>query len=446
VTTAATDHAWDSVLDPDADGLILASRTRRHLRLGDRDRLASLLIGGGFLAAAVAIAATASTARMHELWTLPFFVLLYAAASRVEFEAGTSVSLPTQLVFVPMLFVLPLRFVPLSVLAAFVVRKPLAFWRSRARVDRLLLMMVSAWHTIGPVAVLALASAPADRAPTWRHWPIYLGALGAQFACDFGACSTRDWVGLGVSPRAAVRYLGWIYLVDAALATVGLLVAFQAASRPPLALLVVPLVLLLRLFSTERKQRVDHALELGSAYRGTAFLLGDVVEADDAYTGEHSRDVVHLTLAVCDRLGLSQRERRDAEFVALLHDVGKIRIPSEIINKPGPLDADERKVIETHTLIGEEMLGRVGGLLGEIGRLVRSCHERWDGSGYPDGLVGEQIPLIARIVCATDAYSAMTTDRPYRRARTTEEALSELRRCAGMQFDPRVVDAIAAVV
>ena len=206
---------------------------------------------------------------------------------------------------------------------------------------------------------------------------------------------------------------------------------------------MLPLVALLRTFAGERQRRIDHALELSDAYRGTAFLLGDVVEADDAYTGSHSRHVVDLVLAVCDELQLSSTDRRDAEFVALLHDVGKIRIPSEIINKPGKLDAAERAIIETHTIEGEEMLERVGGLLGHVGRLVRSCHEHWDGNGYPDRLAGEAIPLVARIVCACDAFSAMTTDRPYRAARTEAEAVDEMVRCAGTQFDPDVVAALA---
>jgi HD-GYP domain-containing protein (c-di-GMP phosphodiesterase class II) len=224
-----------------------------------------------------------------------------------------------------------------------------------------------------------------------------------------------------------------------------LLVALADVGHRDLVVLVLPLVGLLQLFAKEREQRLDAALELGHAYRGTAMLLGDVVEADNAYTGEHSRDVVQLTLTVADRLGLNARERRNAEFVALLHDVGKIRIPAEIINKPGPLDADERAVVEQHTLEGEAMLTKIGGLLGEIGQVVRSCHERWDGSGYPDGLKGEEIPLIARIVCCTDAFSAMTTDRPYRAAMSTSAALAELDRCAGTHFDPRVVDAVVAV-
>ena len=109
-------------------------------------------------------------------------------------------------------------------------------------------------------------------------------------------------------------------------------------------------------FAKERQQRIDHALELSAAYRGTAMLLGDVIEADDEYTGSHSRDVVDLALAVADRLRLDPRQRQQVEFAALLHDVGKVKIPAEIINKPGPLDEDERAVMMTHTVIGEQML------------------------------------------------------------------------------------------
>jgi HD-GYP domain-containing protein (c-di-GMP phosphodiesterase class II) len=237
--------------------------------------------------------------------------------------------------------------------------------------------------------------------------------------------------------------MSWVFLVDAALAPVGL--ALAAVGNYGFAL-AVPLVGLLSFFARERLVRIDHALELSSAYRGTALLLGDVVEADDSYTGSHSRHVVDLVLATCDRLGVSPGERRDAEFVALLHDVGKIRIPSEIINKPGALDERERAIIETHTIEGEQMLERVGGVLGDVGRVVRSCHERWDGAGYPDRLVGEQIPLVARIVCACDAFSAMTTDRPYRKAMSHDDAVAELMRCSGTQFDPTVVAALASVV
>ncbi len=230
-----------------------------------------------------------------------------------------------------------------------------------------------------------------------------------------------------------------VYALDASLAPVGLLATVAAISiGPAVCLLVIPLAGVLAILSRERQARIDQALELSEAYQGTALLLGDVVEADDAYTGSHSRGVVELSLGVADRLGLGLRQRRDVEFAALLHDVGKIAVPKEIINKDGPLDEDEWKIMRRHTIEGEEMLKRVGGVLADVGRIVRSSHEHYDGSGYPDGLAGEEIPIEARIVTCCDAFSAMTTTRSYRRAMPIEAAIAELRACAGTQFDPRV--------
>jgi HD-GYP domain-containing protein (c-di-GMP phosphodiesterase class II) len=237
-----------------------------------------------------------------------------------------------------------------------------------------------------------------------------------------------------------------VWVVDCALAPIGLFVAFEEVRHRYVFLAGIPLILLIGLFGRERRIRVDKALELGHAYRGTALLLGDVIEADDKGTGTHSREVVALVVAVASRMGLDARARRNAELVALLHDVGKIRVPKEIINKPGSLDEEEWAVIKLHTIWGEEMLRAVGGILADVGSIVRSCHERWDGTGYPDGLRGDRIPEIARIVFACDAYSAMTSDRPYCSARTRAEAIEELSAKAGTQFDPRVVDALVAIV
>jgi HD-GYP domain-containing protein (c-di-GMP phosphodiesterase class II) len=277
-----------------------------------------------------------------------------------------------------------------------------------------------------------------------RVLPVLALALAAQFALDFAGSAWRG-LALGMSPASLVQTFGPAWLVDAALTPLGFAVAFASVGQPFAFVLGIPLMGLLAYFARERKARIDHALELSHAYRGTAFLLGDMVEADDAYTGLHSQDVVSLVLAVADELGLDGRDRREAEFTALLHDVGKVRIPKEIINKPGKLTDDEREIINTHTIEGEQMLEKVGGILGDVGRLVRSCHERWDGGGYPDRLVGDAIPLVARIVCACDAFSAMTTDRSYRKAMSRGEAVEELRRCAGTHFDPRVIEALVAV-
>ena len=188
------------------------------------------------------------------------------------------------------------------------------------------------------------------------------------------------------------------------------------------------------------------ALELSQAYRGTAYLLGDVVEADDEYTGNHSRSVVELSVRVADKMGLDAHERRRVEFAALLHDVGKIRISNEIINKPGALTDEEWEVMRTHTIRGQELLDKVGGVLGEVGAIVRASHERWDGTGYPDRLSGPSIPLAARIVSCCDAFNAMTTERSYRLPMSQEVALRELVDNAGTQFDPHVVKTLIAVI
>src|SRR5438067_2251272 len=150
------------------------------------------------------------------------------------------------------------------------------------------------------------------------------------------------------SASPATRSLLPAYPADPLPAPLGSLVAF-AAVRHPLALtLVLPVLLLFATFAKERQRRLDNALELSSAYRGTAMLLGDVIEADDEYTGSHSRDVVDLVVSVADELGLDGRDRTRAEFAALLHDVGKVKIPAEIINKPGALDDVEWELMKTH--------------------------------------------------------------------------------------------------
>jgi HD-GYP domain-containing protein (c-di-GMP phosphodiesterase class II) len=209
---------------------------------------------------------------------------------------------------------------------------------------------------------------------------------------------------------------------------------------------VAPLFWLLWAFSQERKERIDAAHELSQTYRGTVMVLADVVEADDDYTASHCRSVVELCAATGAEIGLKRDEMQDLEIAALLHDVGKIAIPSEILNKPTKLTDDEFELMKTHTIEGEALLARVGGKLANIGTIVRSCHERWDGRGYPDGLQGDDIPLAARVVFACDAYSAMTTDRPYRRAMAPEAAIAELRDNAGSQFDPGVIDSLVKVV
>src|SRR6266498_1303386 len=441
VSTAAP--TFTPALDPDANALIEESRERGQHRLASRSRWATIGFGGAFAGAAAVLAVLLPSDRSPSPIVVALLVVAYAITSRVRFEVGTGFALPTQLVLVPMLFVLPLGWVPIAVAIGLLAGGSIEYVTGRTPLDHALTVLPGSWHAVGPVLVLAAAG---EGAPRLDRWWIYLAALAAQFLTDALFSGGREVVAIRVSPRTLLPYMGWAFLVDAALAPVGLLTALAADGRPAVLILMLPLAALLGVFARERQVRIDHALELSNAYRGTAFLLGDVVEADDAYTGSHSRDVVTLVLDVSDRLGLDARDRRDAEFAALLHDVGKIRIPGEIINKAGPLTAEERAVINTHTIEGERLLARVGGIIGNIGRIVRSCHEDWDGTGYPDGLCGEEIPHVARIVRVCDAFSAMTTDRPYRAARPVHEAIAELRACAGTDFNPAIVEALAAAV
>jgi HD-GYP domain-containing protein (c-di-GMP phosphodiesterase class II) len=398
----------------------------------------------GYLVVAAAIFVLLPSGRPFDPLVALGLIAAFAVATRVQFDVGAGYTIPIQLVFVPMLFVLPLPAVPVCALMGWLLGTVPDYVRRRTHPGRVALVLGNAWLIFGPVLVL-WAAGLGDEPPSWNHWPVYLLALAAQIAIDFVVSVARARFALGVSSLAAEE-ITWIYAVDVLLAPIGLLAAFASAQTDFAFLLVLPLCGLLWLFGLERRVRMKQALALSHAYRGTAMLLGDMVEDDDEYTGAHSRGVLELALQVADELGLDARERRDLEFAALLHDVGKVSIPNEIINKAGPLTHEEMALVRTHTLEGHRILGRFGGVLGEVGRIVRSCHERWDGGGYPDGLAGDRIPRAARIIFACDALNAMTTDRSYRTARPLHEALEELRAHAGTQFDPEVVGVIFSLL
>ena len=199
-------------------------------------------------------------------------------------------------------------------------------------------------------------------------------------------------------------------------------------------------------------QQTKLALTSASSYEtlertflSTIEALANALEANDEYTSTHARWITDLALKVGEELGLEPKALKRLELGALFHDIGKIGIPSSILMKPGPLSEQERTTVETHPLLGERILAPIE-QLEEVRQIVRACHERWDGAGYPDHISGEEIPLEARIIFACDAFHAMTTDRPYRKALSNYHARRRLREGAGSQFDPRVVDACLNVL
>ena len=191
--------------------------------------------------------------------------------------------------------------------------------------------------------------------------------------------------------------------------------------------------------------RFAQAEAMQRLYYETLGSLSNALEAKDGYTGDHAQAVGDLAVAVARRVGLRGDALGAVEFGALLHDIGKIRIPESILNEPGPLSDEQWEVMRAHPSVGERILAPIASLK-DVLPIVRSSHERWDGDGYPDRLSSTEIPLGARIVAVCDAYRAMVEERPYRPARSRGEAMDELRASSGSQFDPECVNALLEVL
>ena len=377
-------------------------------------------------------------------WTAAVLLLvLLTLASHVRFTVGAFTGTPTQPFVVAAFLLLPPAAAVAIWIAADVLARAPDYLRRRTHPDHLLLHFGDAWPALGPALVLGLL-APGE--PQLGAWIAVALALLAQIAIETVAFEARAWLAHGMPPKVGLREAAISFAVDGALAPIGLVVAVVSAGEPAALVTVLPLVGLLAVLARERERRLEHVVALSDAYRGTALLMGEMLESEDPYTGgEHTWGVVALVLRVGDQLGLGAHDRRHLEFTALLHDVGKLRTPPEILTKPDALTDEEWAIVRRHPVDGQRMLERIGGMLAEVGLSVRAHHERWDGGGYPDGIAGDAIPLASRIVCVCDAFNAMTTNRAYRPAMPVEDALAELRACAGTQFDPTIVDAVEAV-
>ena len=187
-------------------------------------------------------------------------------------------------------------------------------------------------------------------------------------------------------------------------------------------------------------ESAEHFDGLERTFVSTVATLANALEANDEYTSSHARWISDMALLVGRELELDRDALKRLELGALFHDIGKIGIPSDILQKPGPLTDEEFEIVKAHPELGEKILAPID-RLSDVRPIVRACHERWDGGGYPDGKAGDEIPIEARIVLVCDAFHAMVTDRPYRGRMPGAEAVERLLESAGTQFDPTVVKA-----
>ena len=310
--------------------------------------------------------------------------------------------------------------------------------------------------TIVPMAALLATAVPIYLFPWGRYshnWIAKVYLLGAVWFVYFAIHLDTPYLLLGLFPimvglADAYAYRKSLVLLHEAV-MIGVFVGAAAVIGGHVAATLVIVALPLMTMKALLVGAVSHGfietLLQREQFQSAVTSLLEALQARDGYTGEHSRETLAMAMAVADELRLDDNARRELADVALLHDVGKIGIPNAILQKPGKLTADEWETMRRHPVIGEQLLRDIPGFEA-VAKAVRHEHERWDGDGYPDGLAGDEIPIASRIVLVCDAYHAMTSDRPYRRAMTSDAARAELRENAGTQFDPRVVEALDSAI
>jgi len=258
-----------------------------------------------------------------------------------------------------------------------------------------------------------------------------LAATAVQFVANTGLVSFALALARGIKLRSIwIGQLRTIHKGYLAFAVLGIILAalYKEMSATSVIFLLVPLLVARNAFSS--------AAEMESAFEATVRSLTKAIEAKDVYTRGHAERVSRLSVMTARAYGLSSEQCRVIRYIALMHDVGKLGVSTKILAKPGKLTDDEYEHMKQHPVRGYEIVSEINFLKAAAETAVRHHHERMDGRGYPDGLVGEQIPVIARIVMVCDAFDSMTSTRVYRKAKGIEDAFVELRRCAGTQFDP----------
>jgi putative nucleotidyltransferase with HDIG domain len=307
-----------------------------------------------------------------------------------------------------------------------------AGWRTASSVVRALLMTLLGTLIVGATILVYLTGGARSPAVHALYLPILLGALffnraGGLTCAAAAAIAVGPWMPLDVGTGEAQTTLGWVLRGGAFLLIGGLAGQIQ--------------VLL-----SDRLVQVNRLVQkISQVHAKTLSTLASTVELRDEPTGGHCIRVAHNARAVAAAMGLDEQEQRIVYWAGLLHDLGKTAIPERILLKPERLTEDEWTEMRRHSIVGADLLGAVSPVFSPIAEGVRSHHERWDGRGYPDGLSGEEIPLVGRIVTVVDVFEALTCVRPYREPATAHEALGQLRTGAGNQFDPALVPIFEAL-
>jgi hypothetical protein len=450
----------------------MRTRQRRGRELSDPEGVVWGLQAVAFLGAALAIGVLLPWNRAADPLLLVALAALLALFTWIEFEVGTGCATPAQLVFLPLVFLAPLPLVPLLVALGLLLEKLPNVLLGKVHVTRWLWALSDAWFAVGPVLVLA-ALAPGE--PRAELAGVYAVAFAAQVATGAGPTALGQ-VLTGDAWRDSARSVLSAQLVDALLTPAGLALAYAAVALGPLGLAgLFPLGLLLarlarlhngywRAVITEEQARWARVVADQRRSELSSGRLSGISSIP-----EHWRCVLELAPAVAAELGQGARFCRELALTARVHDLAKRQFPlDDVLRSQRPLGYDNWALVRAHPR-GDSMLLRLGPLIGDrlatpvepgtavsarfswagyrrASMIVRSTHERWDGSGYPDGLRGTEIPLPARIIACCDAYSAMTAPRPYRAAMAQEAALQEIRRAAGTQFDPDICRAVERVL
>jgi putative nucleotidyltransferase with HDIG domain len=425
-------------------------------------------VGLWLLVAAVSLSGLALVAyggwnSAHMDWQA--LIMLAAMAAVAErFDVGLYGDSRVSLAFVPIFAAVIIAGIPGLALVV-----PLAILASAVGVQRPLYKTV---FNFGALMLAGTASALVfhafGSASNPESWPIVLGpallAAGANFAVNSGLVAAAITVSTHARPRSVWgEHFGWLWPHYLVLGVLGLAIAsaYTAMGLWGIAVFVAPLVMMrlsmmqyldrttkgvLELrqaheeLQTAHSQITEAMTSLGRAYDGTLRSLVAALDARDSQTAGHSERVADLALAIGEEMGIARDSQawRDLQWGALLHDVGKIAIPDEVLRRPDGLSDDDWAIMRGHPAAGYEILQTVE-FLAAAAEIVRAHHEQYDGSGYPRGLAGDEIPLGARIFAVADAFDAMTSHRHYRSARPPEEALAEILRHTGTQFDPTVV-------